>query len=137
MKEAARVAKLEKRERALKEKKLTKGDLALAETLAQDIDREEEALRELERKDRRLAQQLVKNEGDALKNLPQTEEKLRTLSRQINGEAPPSVRTRLRARLNSLRGGISKQMDECAPGAAPARKPLGVLQTDDCGGHWP
>ncbi len=105
--EAARVAKLERRERVLAERKLCKGDLAMAEQLATDIETEEMSLRELERKDRRLAQQLVKEEGKVLATLPQTEEKLRTLSKTFNGEANPSMRTKMRARLNAMRKGLS------------------------------
>ena len=61
--EAVRVAKLEKRERKLAEKKLCKSDVGMAEQLAADIENEEAKLRELERKDRLLARQLVKEEG--------------------------------------------------------------------------
>jgi len=102
-KEAVRVAKLERRERQLANKKLCKGDLAMAEQLAADIEREEEELLATEAKDRRLARSLVKDENRALAALPQTEEKLRHLSRSINGDGPVSMRTRMRAKLVGLR----------------------------------
>ena len=101
-----RVAKLEARERKLAERKLHKEDFALAEQLAADIDREEAELRELERKDRRLAQTLVKEEGKVLSSLPKTEEKLVEMSKAINGENV-SMRTKLRAKLQGLRRGLS------------------------------
>ena len=56
---------------------------------------------------RRLAQRLVKEEGKALENLPQTEERLRELSNSINGEGKPSMRMRLRAKLAGMRHGMS------------------------------
>merc|ERR1719440_663985 len=105
-KEAARVAKLEKRERQLAQKKLCKGDLAMAEQLATEIENEEAELAALEAKDRRLAAKLVKEEGAVLAAMPQTEEKLKTLSRTINGDGPVTMRTRLRAKLGAMRKGI-------------------------------
>jgi len=116
-KEAARVAQLEKRERQLAERKLCKGDIAMAEQLAADIDQEEAELRALERQDRRLASKLVAEESKALANMPQTEEKLKTLSRAINGDGPVSLRTRLRAKLATVRKGVSditNMMDNAA-----------------------
>lgn len=104
--EAVRVAKLEKRERKLTEKKLTKGDIAMAEQLAADIENEEAQLRELERKDRLLARQLVKEEGKALAALPQTEEKLKGLATSINGDSHLPMRTRMLAKLGSMRKGM-------------------------------
>lgn len=106
-KEAVRVAKLERRERLLADRKLTKGDIKLAEQLAADIDREECELRELERKDRRLAQELVKHDSKTLAELPQTEEKLKHLSRTINGGGQVPMRTKLTAKLAGLRRGVS------------------------------
>jgi len=104
--EALRVAKLEARERKLAHKKLTKDDLSLAHTLANEIETEESYLRELERKDRKLAHALVKEEGKVLATMPQTEEKLRSMSKAINGENV-SMRTKLRAKLNGMRKGLS------------------------------
>lgn len=110
-KETVRVAKLERRERQLAEKKLCKQDLALAEELAADIIEEEGRLRALEAQDRRLAQQLVSGEHEVLRQLPQTEEKLRALSREINGDAPVPLRTRLRGKLDSLRKSMHDMID--------------------------
>lgn len=87
-KEAGRVAKLEKRERDLAQRKLCKADLQVAEQLAAEIEEQEAAILRDERRDRRLAQQLVKRESKLLQQLPQTEEKLHALAQ---------VRTRQRA----------------------------------------
>ena len=106
-KEALRVAKLERRERQLAERKLCKGDLQAAEQLACEIEEEEHQLRQIERRDRRLATQLVKQEGRALESLPQTEEKLRELSKAINGDGPMSMRMRMRAKLQRMRKSMS------------------------------
>ena len=101
--EAVRVAKLEKRERQLAQRKLCKGDLQAAEQLAFEIEEEEYQLQQVERRDRRLAQQLVKQESKALASMPQTEEKLKELSKAINGDGPMSMRMRMRAKLSSMR----------------------------------
>lgn len=101
-KETVRVAKLERRERQAAEQ----NDLVLAEQLAADIAREEAAMRKAEATDRRLAAKLVKEQGKALSQLPQTEEKLRSLAGTINGEPTPSMRARLRAKLTSMRSGV-------------------------------
>ena len=63
-------------------------------------------MRERERKDRKLASALVKQESKVLESLPQTEEKLLSMSREINGDAPVPMRTRLFAKLQSLRKGL-------------------------------
>lgn len=105
--EAVRVAKLERRERQLAERKLCKADVRLAEQLAADIEEEENQLLDIERRDRRLAARLVKEESKALQSLPQTEEKLRQLSGSINGHQPVGVRARLAAKLSALRKGMS------------------------------
>jgi len=105
-KEALRVAKLERRERQLAEKKLCKEDWDAAARLAEEIEAEEAELRRAERRDRKLAQSLVRDEGKVLATLPKTEEKLRTLSRSINGcdgTIGGSMRMRLRARLSLMR----------------------------------
>jgi len=109
-KEALRVAKLERRERQLAEKKLCKDDWEAAARLAEDILAEEAELRKAERRDRKLAQTLVREESKVLAGLPKTEEKLRTLSRTINGSdgtVGGSMRMRLRAKLSLMRKGIS------------------------------
>ena len=105
-KEALRIAKLEKKVRVAAERKACKGDLAMAEQLAVDIEQEEHEMRERERKDRKLASALVKQESKVLESLPQTEEKLLSMSREINGDAPVPMRTRLFAKLQSLRKGL-------------------------------
>lgn len=113
-KEAVRVAKLERRERELAEAKLCKGDALMAEQLAADIQAEESRLRAVEAKDRRLASSLVKEESSVLASLPMTEEKLRHLSRSINGDGPVSMRTRLRAKLTTMRtrmGDITNKLE--------------------------
>ena len=104
--EAERVAKLEKRQRELSQRKERKEDAKLAEQLAIDIEREHEKLELDEARDRRLAQKLVAEESKLLKDLPQTEEKLRTMAREVNGPERVSVRTRLRAKLNTMRKGL-------------------------------
>ena len=102
-KEATRVAKLEKRERALAERKLCRNDLQLAEELAAEIEAQEAALIAEERRDRRLAQKLVKQESKLLKDLPQTEEKLKTMARTVNGPESVPMRSKLAAKLGSMR----------------------------------
>merc|ERR1712224_735321 len=102
-KEMTAVAKLEKRERQLAEKKLCVRDLAIAEQLAAEICEEESRLRLNELADRRLAEKLVKDERAALAQLPQTQEKLKELASQINGNAPIPTRTKLRNKLASMR----------------------------------
>jgi len=101
-KEAEQVAKLEKRERQLADKELCHSDLRMALSLAQEIEAQEQALIRDEKRDRRLAEQLVKEEGKLLKDLPQTEEKLKMMAKSINGEMLP-MRTRLLARLGVSR----------------------------------
>lgn len=112
-KEALQVAKLEKRERELARRDLCKDDLRIAEKLAADIDQQEQQLIIDERRDRRLAQQLVKSESKLLAELPQTEEKVRTLARDINGVEQP-LRTRMHAKLGSLRKGLSDLSNKLA-----------------------
>ena len=156
-KEMVRVAKLERRQRQLAEKKLCHGDMAMAEQLAAEIMEEEARLRADETADRRLASALIKGEQHVLKALPQvsaearpqqkallprgphslaaltpldltpldltsprltsprltfpsyqTEETLRALSSQINGDAPVPLRSKLRGKLNSLMKGLSE-----------------------------
>ena len=101
-KEAEQVAKLEKRERQLADKELCHSDLRMALSLAQEIEAQEQALIRDEKRDRRLAEQLVKEEGKLLKDLPQTEEKLKMMAKSINGEMLP-MRARLLARLGVSR----------------------------------
>jgi hypothetical protein len=102
-KDTVRVAKLERRERQLAQRMLCKDDVTLAEELANEIVEEELKLRCLEQQDRKLAAQLVKGEQQVLKSLPQTEERLRSLASEINGNEPMPMRMRLRAKLNSLK----------------------------------
>jgi len=111
-KEAQQVAKLEKRERELAQKKLCKDDMRVAEQLAADIEQQEQQLLADERRDRRLAQQLVQSESKLLADMPQTEEKVRSLARDING-APP-MRTRMHAKLGTLRKGLSDLSNKIA-----------------------
>lgn len=109
-KEMTRVAKLERRERTLADKKLCANDLVMAEQLAAEIVEEERKLRALEAADRRLASRLVKGEQNVLKQLPQTEEALKGLSSKINGDAPVPLRSRLRGKLVSLRKSMANMM---------------------------
>ena len=111
-KEAIRVAKLEKRERDLANRKMCKDDVKLAEQLAVEIDREQEQLALDEARDRRLAQKIVKEERALLKDLPQTEEKLRTMAREVNGVEALPMRTRLRAKLGAMRKGLSDRTNQ-------------------------
>lgn len=114
-KEALEVSKLEKRERELAHRKLCKDDLRIAEQLAADIERQEAQLIEDERRDRRLARELVKSEGKLLAELPQTEEKLRTLAREFNGSGEEvAMRTKMHAKLGSLRKGLSDLSNKLA-----------------------
>jgi len=101
--EMVSVAKLEKRNRELVQRTQCKSDTKLAEELAAEIDAQEQALLREERRDRKLAAQLVKQESKLLKELPQTEEKLKTMARTVNGEEPPTMRTKLVAKLSSMR----------------------------------
>ena len=105
-KDTVRVAKLEKREQQLKELK----DVALAEQLASEILEEEQKLALREAADRKLAAELVKDEFNVLKGLPQTEEKLRALATNINGNAPVPLRSRLRNKLASMRKGLERSV---------------------------
>jgi hypothetical protein len=100
-------AKLEKRERELQQKKMCKGDWYVAEQLAIEIEREVAQLEREERRDRQLARKLVKTESKLLTQLPQTEEKLRTMAREVNGENVP-LRTRLRAKLGAMRKSLGE-----------------------------
>jgi hypothetical protein len=112
--EAVRVAKLEKRERELMRRKLCKDDWQVAEQLALDIEREQAALERDERRDRQLARQLVKQEAMLLRELPQTEEKLRSLAHEVNGAEPTPLRSRLRAKLGSLRKSLVEITNDAA-----------------------
>jgi len=126
-KEMVRVAKLERRERQLAEKKLCQDDVAMAERLAAEILEEEERLRAAEVADRRLAAQLVKDEQQVLKALPQTEETLRSLSTKINGDPTVPLRSKLRSKLNAL----YKALDSTTKGAAAAQEEQGDKENGD------
>jgi len=117
-KEAARVAKLEKRERALAQRKLCKKDLQIAEELAAEIEAQEQALLREEARDRRLARQLVKQETKLLKELPQTQEKLKTMACTVNGPESVPMRTRLAAKLGSMRKSLVDMTNQAAIGKA-------------------
>jgi len=104
-KEAARVEKLEARERKLTEKKLCKADYSMAVQLAADIVAEEQALELRERRDQQLARRLVRESKGELASAPEV---LRQKSNEINGPAAaPTMRMRLREKLGRLRSSMT------------------------------
>ena len=105
-KEALQVAKLEKQQRQLAERKLCRNDLKIAEDLALEIEAQELALMREERRDRALASKLVKQESKLLKSMPQMEEKLKTIAKEVNGDTV-SMRARLTAKLGSMRKSLA------------------------------
>ena len=105
-KEALQVAKLEKQQRQLAERKLCRNDLKIAEDLALEIEAQEQALMREERRDRALASKLVKHESKLLKSMPQMEEKLKTIAKEVNGDTV-SMRARLTAKLGSMRKSLA------------------------------
>ena len=84
-------------------RKLCREDWHLATKLAQEIEEQEQALIRDEQRDRRLARQLVKEEGKLLEELPKTEEKLKTIAKSGGGDAALPMRMKLLARLGVTR----------------------------------
>ncbi len=110
-KEAVKVAKMEK----LAEKKLVADDMQAAMELQAEIEREEAELAMAERRDRKLAAALIKQETVALKQMPETSDELRKLSRSINGKDGIPLRTKLRARLGELKKDVANKLHELRP----------------------
>jgi hypothetical protein len=67
---------------------------------------QEQALMREERRDRALASKLVKQESKLLKSMPQMEEKLKTIAKEVNGDTV-SMRARLTAKLGSMRKSLA------------------------------
>ena len=70
------------------------------------IEAQEQALMREERRDRALASKLVKQESKLLKSMPQMEEKLKTIAKEVNGDTV-SMRARLTAKLGSMRKSLA------------------------------